>query len=478
MIMETNEYQGRAINLSVLLDDFLKEAKRIWYLIIVFVVVFAVGLSFYRYSRFVPYYEAYASFTVKVVNPLHASIAGYNTAAAEQMESTFPYILNSDALREKVMQYLGIGYVPGVYATVVPGSNIFTLVVSDPNPQRAQDILDAVIVCYPEVADFVIGPTKMILLDESGVPQMPSNSFRISDSVKSGVIFGVAAWFLMTLLIALTKSTIHNENELKRVLNVDCLGEIPTGKVSFRGTSPIITRSNDRSGFGESVRMLRMRVDKEMGDKNKKVLMVTSSIPSEGKTTISTNLAISMALKGKKVLLVDCDMRNPSVGKALQIKSKAGISDYLNGNATIRDIIVATKIENLSIITGGSKIKTGYAELLANVRLSQLIKAATKLFDYIILDTPPCSLLADASEVADVADAALVVIRHDFASQEQVMDGVRILAESGVNLVGCVLNGIVHGFSTGYGYGYGYSYGYGYGYSYRHSYGYGNKNNE
>ena len=385
MIMEMNEYEKRAINLSVLLDDFIKEAKRIWGLIIVFVVVSAIGLSAYRYTRFVPYYEAYASFTVKVVNPVHASISGYNTAAAEQMENTFPYILNSDALREKVMKYLGIGYVPGVHASVVQGSNIFTLVVKDPDPQRAQDILQAVIVCYPEVADFVVGPTKMVLLDESGVPSSPSNSFNLMDSMKTGAILGVGAWLVLTLLIALTKNTLHNEDELKRVLNVDCLGEIPTGKVPFRGSTPIITKSKDLSGFGESIRLLRMRIEKELEEKNKRVVMISSAIPGEGKTTISTNLAISMALKGKKVLLVDCDMRNPSVGKALQIKSKAGLSDYLTGNVFVRDIIVATKIENLSIITGGSSVKNGYAELLANVRLSQLIKAATKLFDYIIL---------------------------------------------------------------------------------------------
>jgi capsular polysaccharide biosynthesis protein len=123
----------------------------------------------------------------------------------------------------------------------VQGSNIFTLVARDTNPQRAQDILDAVIVCYPEVADFVIGPTKMVLLDESGVPQVPSNSFDLKSSIKSGAILGVGVWFALALLIAMTKSTIHNEDELKRVLNVDCLGEIPMGKVTFRGTSPIIT---------------------------------------------------------------------------------------------------------------------------------------------------------------------------------------------------------------------------------------------
>jgi receptor protein-tyrosine kinase len=237
---------------------------------------------------------------------------------------------------------------------------------------------------------------------------------------------------------------------------------------------PLVIKGVDRTGFGESVRLLRLRVEKELEEKQRKVVLISSAIPGEGKTTVSVNLAISMALKGKKVLIIDCDMRNPTVGKALGIKNNAGMAEYLTTNAPVREIISGTKVENLSVITGGTNVKAGYAELLSDKRLGQLVKAASTLFDYIILDTPPCSLLADAAEVGSVADAALVVIRHDFASQEQIMDGVRGLADCGVPIMGCVLNGIEHGFATGYGYGYGYGHGYGYGYSYRHSYGYGN----
>jgi capsular polysaccharide biosynthesis protein len=126
--MEYNNNDLQPINLTVLLDDFLKEAKRLWILAVALIILCAAGLTAYRYLTFTPYYEASASFTVKVVNPLHSNVSGYNTATAEQMGKTFPYILNSDALRDKVMKYLGIGYVPGVHASVVQGSNIFTLV--------------------------------------------------------------------------------------------------------------------------------------------------------------------------------------------------------------------------------------------------------------------------------------------------------------------------------------------------------------
>jgi receptor protein-tyrosine kinase len=225
----------------------------------------------------------------------------------------------------------------------------------------------------------------------------------------------------------------------------------------------------------ESYKAARTNIVYSIIKKGCKKISFTSVSKSEGKTITSVNIAIALAKQvNTKVLIIDCDMRNPTVGKALQIKNTAGMAEYLTTNASVRDIISGTKIENLSVITGGTNVKAGYAELLSDKRLGQLVKAASTLFDYVILDTPPCSLLADAAEVGSVADTAFIVIRHDFASQEQIMDGVRGLSDCGVPIMGCVLNGIEHGFSTGYGYGYGYGHGYGYGYSYRHSYGYGN----
>ena len=472
--MENNNTDLKPINLTILLDDFLKEAKRLWFLALFLVILGAAGLTSYQHFNFTPFYQASASFTVRVANPVYASIGGYNTATAEQMEKTFPYILNSNALRDKVKEYMGIEYIPIVRASVSSGSSIFTLVVTDSNPNRAYEVLQAVIVCYPEVADLVVGPTKMFLLDESGIPTAPANSINMRSSIYKGAFFGGAIWCIIILILAMTKSTIHNEIELRRVLNVDCLGELPVANVPRHSACPLVLKGVDRTGFCESIRLLRLRVEKELEQKKKNIILISSAIPGEGKTTVSVNLAISMAMKGKKVLIIDCDLRNPTVGKALQFKNTVGVSEYLTSNISARDIIFNTKIENLSIITGGSSKSDGYAELLSNKRMGQLIKAASKLFDYVILDTPPCSLLADASEVGAVADTALVVIRHDFASQEQIMDGVRGLADCGIPIMGCVLNGIEQGFSTGYGYSYGYGYRYGYGYSYGRGYSYGN----
>ena len=470
--MENNEREVQRISLLVLVDDFLREAKRLLVLGVALAVLFAACLTGYRYSSFTPVYEAYASFTVRVANPLYASVHTYNASTAEQMAKTFPYILTSTVLQERVKEHLDVDYLPSISASSMQSSNIFTLRVRDTDPERAYQVLEAVITCYPEVADFVLGPTVMVLLDESGVPSAPANSFSAASAVKQGAVIGLAIWAVIVLLVALTKTTVHSEEELKDLLSVTCLGQVPAAKVSAKYPCPLISEKRDRSGFGESIRLLRLRMEKELAGQEKKVLMVSSAIPGEGKTTVAVNLAISLAMKGNKVLIIDCDTRNPSVARALRMKNQKGFAEFISGEIATQGLIWNTKVENLTVITGGVRGKETNLDSRASKRAAQLIASARKVYDYVILDTPPCSLLADASEMARMADCALLVVRQDFAARDQILDGVQSLSESGLPLLGCVLNGVQSRLSSGYGYGYG---GYGSGYGYGYGYGYGNK---
>jgi AraC-like DNA-binding protein len=150
-----------------------------WALLLVLVLVCASGLSFLRYRSFSPVYEASASFTIKVANPLHATVETYNRETAEQMAKTFPYILTSGVLQQRIREYLGVSYVPSISAKAMESANIFTLTVRDSDPQRAHDVLNAAIACYPEISDFVVGPTVFYLLDETGIPTEPVNEMDL-----------------------------------------------------------------------------------------------------------------------------------------------------------------------------------------------------------------------------------------------------------------------------------------------------------
>ena len=462
--MEHYENQDQGLDLTIFLGDMLRQAKQTLVLGIALILLCAVGMASWQRMKFTPVYEAYASFTVRVENPMYASTHSYNAATADQMARTFPYVLNSGVLQERVKKQLNTAFLPSIRADVMSSSSIFTLRVQDTDPERAHTVLNAVIDCYPEVAEFVVGPTNMVLLDESGVPTRPVNSLSLTASLRNGVVIGAGLWILIVLFLARSRVTVHNDLELKQLLNCRCMGHIPLTRTSGKSACPVLFEGHGQGEFSEAVRLLRLRMEKEVAGQDKKVILISSAIPNEGKTTVAVNLAASLAMRGRKVLLVDCDLRNPSLDRAMRMKKQKGLTEFILGQLPAQELIRPTKVENLHLICGGSVGREKGGDMLSSKRVIALINSARKLYDYVILDTPPCSLMADASEIAEYADGALMVIRQNFAARDQILDGVQSLAESGLPLMGCVLNGVHSSLSYGYGYGYGKGYGYGYGY--------------
>ena len=457
---ERGEQISHGMDPMILLHDLMMMARRRWTLAVVLVVVLSGLLCLQSWRSYRPQYQASATFTVYVANPLQSEIRGYNTATAEQMAKTFPYILTSSALKDMVARDLEVPAMPPVSASVMDNTNIFTLTVTAREPQLAYDALQSVMKHYPEVSDFVVGPTVMNLLNESGLPTEPSNGLHFDNSIRKGVVIGLCLWAALMAGMVLVRSTVHNEEELRRVLSTRCLGVIPQVRRDRRNQPgcPLLENMTERHGFTESVRLLRLRVQKEMDSRKAQILLISSAVPGEGKTTVSINLGKSLALHGKKVLLIDCDLRNPSVAKNLGMVPKAGLADYLRGKTDLRKAMCPTKTENFEVILSGETVENA-AELLAGEKFSCLIAEQRKKYDYILLDTPPASLLSDASEIAGLADEALLVVRQNYSARAQIMDGARTLADSGLHLLGCALNyasGSMMG-ESGYGYGYGYS---------------------
>ena len=452
------------IDLMGLISSLIPALKKLW-LLGAIATFLCAGAAFLKTSTsYVPVYEANASFTIRVVNPLYASVNSYNMETASQMEKTFPHILTSDPLKSRVREYLDIPYIPTVIAEVIPGTNVFTLRVRDTDPQYAYDVLQAVMVCYPEVAEFVIGPTSMVLLDESGIPQTPISSNSVLTQTLMGALVGLAIWGLAAIIIVAYKNTVRNENELKELLSCPCLGAIPSAKLMQRGvTQPLITHDLKGSSFADAIERVHLHLDRELNRQNKKVILVSSATPSEGKTTVSTNLAIASARKGKSTLLMDCDLRNPSVANAFGIKNYNGLSEVIDGKTTVRDAIYHSSVPNLYIMVAGSSRKHHLTQQLSSRRMAQLLELVKQSFDVVILDTSPCGLIADTSEIAELAECAIMVVRRDYASRSQILDGTRFLTDSKLPLIGAILNGTTKYSRDGYGYGYDYGYGNTYG---------------
>ncbi len=458
--MDYEENNVQKIDLLAILSSLLNCVKLLWLPALILMVLGASISGIFSYRSYTPIYEASMSFTVRVTNPLYASVTAYNAKTAEQMANTFPYVITSPALRQKVMEYMDVPYIPSVSASVMENSNIFSLSVRDSDPERAYEVLEAVVACYPEVAEFVVGPTVLVPLDESGVPKDPVNPYDPVRPVLIGGAVGLAIWLVYALMLSLTRTAIHNEEQLRQLLNQPCLGNIPVTQVVGRDmVCPLIHKDRGKFGFGEAIRLLRIRVEKEMAKSDKHVLIVSSSIPGEGKTTVSVNLAIALARNDKRVLLIDCDMYNPSVARALKPTMGKVLGNFTFGETEKKAAVHSQTIKNLfTILLSEGKGSSGRS--LSSSDLRQLVHSSRKGFDYVILDTPPCSLLADTAEMASAADCALMVVRQDYAPRDKILDGARLLTDSGLPLIGYVMNG-VSGTQTGGGYNYGYGYGYG-----------------
>lgn len=201
-----------------------------------------------------------------------------------------------------------------------------------------------------------------------------------------------------------------------------------------------IVEKEPKSIAAESYRTLRTNIQYSSFDKEYKVIMVTSSEPGEGKSTTAGNLALCLAQGEKKVILVDCDLRKPSLHKKFKISNIVGLSDVMIGK---EELVTAMHRynNNLVILTSG-KIPPNPSEMLSSKTMTTLLDTLKQNFDYIILDTPPVQAVTDSQILATKADGAILVVRAERTKKDSVQNAISLLKKVNANIIGTVLNGL------------------------------------
>jgi len=226
------------------------------------------------------------------------------------------------------------------------------------------------------------------------------------------IIAGLALGFGIALLLEYFDQSISNMDDIDSITKWNRLGVIPMRDTKDVINDPIeelIMVSDPNSPLAESYRSLRTNIHFANVDKPIKTLLVTSSIPGEGKTTVSANIAISHAMLGKKVLLIDCDFRKPRIHKIFNLKNNRGLTNILTGDMTMSQVIRTEKlVENLHILSCGP-IPPNPSELLASNAMKTLLTKLSEKFDMIILDTPPLIAVSDATVLIPEVDGYIVV---------------------------------------------------------------------
>lgn len=264
---------------------------------------------------------------------------------------------------------------------------------------------------------------------------------------------------------------IEGKDDLEKISSNSILGyipEIPTGY------NKMIVFNQPRSQITESFRSLRTNIKYLLQYDNAsegRIILTTSSLPNEGKTLISLNLASVFSLNGAKTLIAGYDLRKPRLAKIFNVNDRAGISTYLIGKTSLDEVLQHTEFPNLDVLCSGP-VPPNPSELVDSEKNRELLKELRKRYDYIILDTPPVSLIADAQCLAKEADVNLFVVRSGQTDKGVLKISLTELEERSNVKVNFVLNGIQNAMQK-YGYGSGKEYGYGYGYGYGGKYGYG-----
>ncbi len=300
-------------------------------------------------------------------------------------------------------------------------------------------------------------------------PAQDLNQGAIYPKTQQNYLLGAFAGLLFPLLIFLVLSfldhNVHGPSEIEQLSTIPLLGVVGRSK----GKNNLAVYDQPRSAISEAFRAVRSSLQfiyRSQSIEGSKTVMITSSVSGEGKTFCSINIASVFALSSKKTVLVGLDLRKPKIFDDFEIKNEIGVVNYLIDQNSLDEIVQKTQFENLDIITSGP-IPPNPAELLISDKMKLFIDELKKKYDYIVLDTPPLGLVADAIELADYADASLYIVRQSKTKKGMLNFINNKYKKKEIKNLSFILNDYRH--KSQYGYGDSYSYGYGYGYG-----GYGN----
>jgi len=298
------------------------------------------------------------------------------------------------------------------------------------------EIKKAATVSQNRIVDLAILPEK-------------SNKRSLFITALLGFIEGVILGTLVAFLRNFFNNTIKTIGDVKRGTIAPVIASIP--KFYLVKNRGLIVKEEPKSPEAESFRILRTNLQFMVEDKSSKVIAVTSTVPKEGKTTIIGNLGVTLEMLDKRVVILNLDLRKPTLHKMFNMDNNIGLSEYLSGQTNLDKILKFTEFDNLHIIPAG-KVPPNPSELISSDRLKELIDNLKEYYDYILIDTPPIGIITDAKIALKLVDVVLYIVRANYSKKEFLQTVNELYKDEKIPSLGVILNAIKD--KAGYGYGY------------------------
>lgn len=286
-----------------------------------------------------------------------------------------------------------------------------------------------------------VEPVNVVPLDEASPPLEPFSP-RIFLFLGVGALGGLGLGLGLAFFVALIDDRIKSAYDIESVLGLSLLGVIPEAKkVKGEAERTHLAISNKDPMTAESLRSLHSSLKFHKLTSTAQVILTTSILPNEGKTFVSSNLALTYAMNGEKTVLIDGDLRNPSIASDMGVPNNEGLTDYCTGGSSIDDIIQQDVEKNLDIITSGQQRKNP-TQILHSEKFAELMQSLRKRYKRIVIDSPPLGPVRDSLSILPQTDGALFVIRFGEAKRKEAKKIIHELFDSEVPIFGAVLNGV------------------------------------
>jgi len=281
--------------------------------------------------------------------------------------------------------------------------------------------------------------TNIVVVDPARIPEHPIKPKKLQN-ILLALIIGLTLGIGLAFFLEYLDNTIKTPEEVERYLKIPFLGVVGTFPPDATETTKkeIIAHTAPRSTIAEAFRTIRTNLLFSSPDQEKRVFLVTSASPQEGKTVLTANIAISFAQTGKTVLLVDADLRKPRIHELFGVERSSGLSNYLVGQETT---IRTTEIPNLKLLTSGT-LPPNPAELINSQKMKDFIQMAKERFEIIILDSPPVLSVADAAILSNLVDGVIFVVKASTTPRPPIQHALHQLTEVNARIFGCILNAV------------------------------------
>lgn len=429
------------------LKDYLRVLRRNW-IVVVACTLIGILLAGLTSLLVKPTYRSDTKLFVALQNSGSvAELTQGNTFSQARVQSYVKTVATPTVL-QPVIDSLGLETSPKSLAqSITATSDVNTVLISisveNESPVQAAAIAQAVSRSLIEVVDELerpsssdTSPVKLSIVTPASAPATPSSP-NVQANLLVGLTVGLTLGIGLAVLRSILDTRVRGESELRRVTNVPVLGGVSFDADAAK--KPLITHTTTQSPRAESFRQLRTNLQFAHVSHESKTVLVTSSVPGEGKSTTATNLAIAMAQAGQTVALVDADLRRPMIADYLGLERNVGLTTALVGKADVNDVLQSWGEDQLYVLTSG-QIPPNPSELLGSEKMKQLIIRLESVFDAVIIDAPPLLPVTDAAVLAQQVGGVVLVVGTQKVRTGDVEKSLAALDMVQADLLGVVLN--------------------------------------